>query len=106
MVGVSKDLSIMGVSKDSVHDAWVSVISFHCMTCRILFRNSILYWNVDAKCWVNIACVLRWGVAFVGIFSTGRGSLYMRTTFHVLDIRRWMALIRGCKSEESRFVAL
>ena len=29
------------------------------------------------KCCVNIVCALRWGVAFVGIFSTGGGPPYM-----------------------------
>ena len=43
MVGVGKDSSIIGVGKDSVHDAWVSVISFHIMTCRIPFRISIFF---------------------------------------------------------------
>ena len=40
---VGKDLSIMGVGKDSVHDAWVSVISFHSMSYRIPFRISIFF---------------------------------------------------------------
>ena len=31
VVGVDEDSGIMGVGKDSVHDAWVSVISFHGM---------------------------------------------------------------------------
>ena len=43
MVGVGKDSSVMGVVKDSVHDAWVSVISFHSITCRIPFRISIFF---------------------------------------------------------------
>ena len=43
MVGVSKDLSIMGGCKDSVHDAWVSVISFHSMEYRMTFRISIFF---------------------------------------------------------------
>ena len=43
VVGVDKDSSVMGVGKDSVHDAWVSVISFHSMTCRIPFRISIFF---------------------------------------------------------------
>ena len=33
------------------------------------------------KCWVNIACALRWGIAYVGIFSIGRGSTYMGKHF-------------------------
>ena len=55
---------------------------------------------------MNIACALRWGVASVGIFSTGRGSPYMGKIFQVLDICRWTACIGGCKGEESRIVAL
>ena len=55
---------------------------------------------------MNIACAFRWGLASVGIFSTGRGSPYMGKTFQVLDIRRWTARIRGRKGEESPFVAL
>ena len=43
VVGFGDDSSIMGVGKDSVHDAWVSVISFHCMTCRIPFRIDIFF---------------------------------------------------------------
>ena len=43
MVGVGKDSSIMGVGKDSVHDAWVSVKTFHSTTCRIPFRISIFF---------------------------------------------------------------
>ena len=34
---------VVGVGKDSVHDAWVSVISFHSMKCRIPFRISIFF---------------------------------------------------------------
>ena len=58
------------------------------------------------KCYVNIACALRWGVAFVGIFSTGHDLPYMGKAFQGLDIRRWTTHIRGHKGEESRFVAL
>ena len=43
VVGVDKDSSIMGVGKGSVHDAWVNVISFHSMACRIPFRISIFF---------------------------------------------------------------
>ena len=32
-------------------------------------------WNM------TIACALRWGVAYVGSFSTGRGSPYKRKYF-------------------------
>ena len=35
------------------------------------------YGIVDVKASASIACVLRWGVASVGSFSTGRGSPYM-----------------------------
>ena len=33
------------------------------------------------KCCVNIACALRWGVAFVGVYSTGHGSPFMGKHF-------------------------
>ena len=33
------------------------------------------------KCYVNIACALRWEVASVGIFSIGRSSPYMGKYF-------------------------
>ena len=38
-------------------------------------------------------------------YSTGRGSPYMEKTFKVQDIRRWAALIRDRKGEESQHVA-
>ena len=38
----------------------------------------VFTWNVDVKLWnMTIACALRRGVAFVGVYSTGRGSPYM-----------------------------
>ena len=43
VIGVGKNSIIMGVGKDLVHDAWVSVISFHTMTYRIPFRISIFF---------------------------------------------------------------
>ena len=43
VVGVGEDSGIIEVDKDSVHDAWVSVISFHGMTCRIPFRIDIFF---------------------------------------------------------------
>ena len=49
---------------------------------------------------MNIACVLRWGISSVGIALLGMGK-----TFQVWDIRRWTALIRDHKGEESRLVA-
>ena len=43
VVGFDENSGIMGVDKDLVHDAWVSVISFHGMTCRIPFRIGIFF---------------------------------------------------------------
>ena len=42
-IGVGEDLGIMVVGKDSVHDAWISVISFHGMACIIPFRIDIFF---------------------------------------------------------------
>ena len=55
---------------------------------------------------MTIAFALRWGVAFVGVYSTGHGSPFLGKTFQVQGVHWWMALIRGHNSEESRVVAL
>ena len=54
---------------------------------------------------MTITCALRWGVASVGIFSTGRDSPFMEKIFQVQDRHWWMALIRGRSSTESRHMA-
>ena len=54
---------------------------------------------------MTIACALRWGVAFVGIFSIRRGSPFMGKTFQVQSKHQWTALIRGRSSTESRHMA-
>ena len=50
----------------SWHDIWNSMIELH-----------ILYGMVDVNASANIACACRWGVAYIGSFSTGRGLPYM-----------------------------
>ena len=35
VIGVDKDLGVMGVGKDSGHGTWLSLISSHLMACRI-----------------------------------------------------------------------
>ena len=54
----------------------------------------------------HVKPALRWGVAFVGVISTGHGSPFMGKTFHVQDRHRWITLIRGRNCEEGRHVAL
>ena len=63
------------------------------------------------ECWceckllkANIACTLSWGVAFVGITLLGVAHPIWET-FQVWGMRRWTALILGCKDEEIRLVA-
>ena len=53
-----------------------------------------------------ITCALRWRVALVGSYSTGRGSPFMGKTFQVQGVHRWTALTRGRICEECRVVAL
>ena len=53
---------------------------------------------------VNIACALRWGVAFVGITLLGVAHPIQGKTFQVRDMRRWTVLNRGHKGEESERV--
>ena len=54
-----------GVCEDSRHGAWHVVI--HVEMCMFLLE---CVW----MCEHGIACALRWGVAFVGFFSTGHVS--------------------------------
>ena len=46
-------------------------------------------WNM------TIACALRWGVASIGIFSTGRDSPYMGTYFRC---RKYTSRRRSCEA--------
>ena len=50
------------------------------------------------KCCGNIACALRWGVAFVGVYSTGHDSPFMGKHFRCREYTG--------NYEESRIVAL
>ena len=54
---------------------------------------------------VTIAYALRWGVASVGIFSTRRGSPFMRKIFQVQGRHWWMMLIRVRNCTASRHMA-
>ena len=55
---------------------------------------------------MTIACVLRWGVAFVGVYSTGHCSPCCGTPFQVQGVCKETALTRGHHCEESRVVDL
>ena len=53
-----------------------------------------------------IACALRWGVASVGVYSTGHCSPRRETPFQVQGVCRETTLTRGRHCEESQIVAL
>ena len=55
---------------------------------------------------MTIACALRWGVAFVEVYSTRHCSPHRGTPFQVQGVCREMVLTRGCHCEESRVVSL
>ena len=55
---------------------------------------------------MTIACALRWGVASVGVYSTGHCSPRRGTAFQVHGVCRETVLTRGRHCEESRVVAL
>ena len=55
---------------------------------------------------MTIACVLRWKVASVGVYSTRNCSPHRGTPFQVQGVCKEMALTRDCHCEESRVVAL
>ena len=54
----------------------------------------------------GIACALRWGVALVGVILTEHCSPHRGTPFKVKVMYRRLTLIRDCRCEESRTVAL
>ena len=53
-----------------------------------------------------IACELRWGVASIGVYSTGHCSPHRGTSFQVQEVCRETTFTRGRHCEESRVVAL
>ena len=55
---------------------------------------------------MTIACALRWGVASIGVYSTGHFSLRRGTPFQVQGVCRETTLTRGRHYEESQVVAL
>ena len=55
---------------------------------------------------MTIACALRWGVAFVGVYSTGHWSPRHGTPFQVQRVCRETTLTRGLHFEESQVVDL
>ena len=55
---------------------------------------------------MTIACVFRWEVASVGVYSTGHCSPHRGTPFQVQGMCREMTLTRGRHCEESRVVDL
>ena len=54
---------------------------------------------------MTIACALRWGVASVGVYSTGHYSPRRGTPFHVQGVCTETTLTRGRHCEESRVMA-
>ena len=54
----------------------------------------------------DIACVLRWGVALVGVIVTGLCLPSRGTKFQVQVVHRRTALLRGPDFEGSQDVAL
>ena len=66
------------MTRSMVHDS----VTSHFITWHLVFHDRSTYsiWNDCCEC-VNIACALRWGVASIGIFSTGSGSPYMGKHF-------------------------
>ena len=55
---------------------------------------------------MTIASALRWGVAFVGVYSNWHCSPRRETPFQVQGVCREMVLTRGRHYKESRVVAL
>ena len=55
---------------------------------------------------ITTACALRWGVAFVGVYSIRHCSPHRGSPFQVQGVCREMALTRGSHCEESRVVTL
>ena len=55
---------------------------------------------------MTIACALRWGIASVGIYSTGHCSPRRGTPFQVQGVCRETTLTRDLHCDESRVVAL
>ena len=55
---------------------------------------------------MTIACAVRWGVASVGVYSTGHCSPRRETPFQVHGVCRETTLTQGHHCEESRVVAL
>ena len=55
---------------------------------------------------MTIACALRWGVASVGVYSTGHYSPHHGTPFQVQGVCKETELTRDRHCEESRVVAL
>ena len=80
------------MTRSMVHD----LVTSHFITWYMVFidRSAYSVWN-DCYEFVNIACALRWGVASVGIFSTGRGSPYMGKYFRC---KKYIGGRRSCKT--------
>ena len=55
---------------------------------------------------MTIVCALSWGVASVGVYSTGHCSPHRGTPFHVQGVCKETTLTRGRHCEESQVVAL
>ena len=55
---------------------------------------------------MTIACALRWGVAFVGVYSIGHCSPHHGTPFQVQRVCMETALTRGRHCEEIQVVTL
>ena len=55
---------------------------------------------------MTIAYALRWGIASVGVYSTGHCSPYRGTSFQVQRVCRETTLTQGHHYEENRVVAL
>ena len=57
------------------------MIESHLISWYDIYNSTIELHNlngmVDVNASANITCALRWGVASIGGFSTGRGSPYM-----------------------------
>ena len=95
VVGIDKDSGMMGVGKDSGHGTWLSLISFHGMTCRIpQWKFHVFTWNVNVNVWnMTIACTIRWRVASVGNTLYWAWLTFYGKTFQVQGVHRWTSLI-------------
>ena len=81
----------------------------HGMACKIPFRIDIFFIGMlicVLLCEHGIACVLRWGVALVGVILIGHCSPRCGTPFPVQVMYRRLTLIQDHKCEESQTVAL